>query len=396
MNIAFLTSEYVTEPYFAGGLAQYLGRVTPALVERENHVEVFVTADHDEEIEYKGVIVHRVKISPFFPMRIINGILRRLHLPYFPRTQKTLSIAKGLDNALRQRMKTCSFDVVQAASWEATGLYATKNKKAPVVIRISSYEPLWMEAQGRKMTLDNKINCLLERNALRWAKNVYAPSRFLADYLTSTLNIRVDTIRPPFYFHGNYSMDYSGLEKLDGWPDYLLFYGRIDRYKGAGLLSDAAERLIKEKCDFRLALAGDYIQSDADAQKLINLTKVYPECVKYLGTLPQSQLRPVIRNASAVVLPSLIDNLPNTCLEAMAMGKVVVGPNGVSFDELIVDGQSGLLFKQGCSELLHKAILNFLNMADVDKVKIEKEARKVIDTFGVAKAINVLDSYFRA
>ena len=35
-------------------------------------------------------------------------------------------------------------------------------------------------------------------------------------------------------------------------------------------------------------------------------------------------------------------------------------------------------------------------MADVDKVKIEKEARKVIDTFGVAKAINVLDSYFRA
>jgi len=62
-----------------------------------------------------------------------------------------------------------------------------------------------------------------------------------------------------------------------------------------------------------------------------------------LQNLPHRQLYPVIERAHLVVLPSLADNLPNACLEAMGLGKVVIGTFGTTFDELITDGVNGFL-----------------------------------------------------
>ena len=64
-----------------------------------------------------------------------------------------------------------------------------------------------------------------------------------------------------------------------------------------------------------------------------------------LENLPHSQLYPVIDGAHLVALPSLIDNLPNSCLEAMGLGKVVIGTDGASLDELITDGVNGFLVR---------------------------------------------------
>ena len=47
-----------------------------------------------------------------------------------------------------------------------------------------------------------------------------------------------------------------------------------------------------------------------------------------LDKLPHRQLYPVIAGARLVVLPSLIENLPNAGLEAMALGRAVIGTAG--------------------------------------------------------------------
>src|ERR1051326_7456438 len=64
------------------------------------------------------------------------------------------------------------------------------------------------------------------------------------------------------------------------------------------------------------------------------------------GTLATRAALSRYRASASVVLPSLIDNLPNSCLEAMGLGRVVIGTKGTSFEELITDEANGFLIEQ--------------------------------------------------
>ncbi len=69
----------------------------------------------------------------------------------------------------------------------------------------------------------------------------------------------------------------------------------------------------------------------------------FGERLLIVENLPHSSLYPIIDRARLVVLPSMLDNFPNACLEAMGLGKVVIGTTGTTFDELIGDGVNGFL-----------------------------------------------------
>ena len=60
-------------------------------------------------------------------------------------------------------------------------------------------------------------------------------------------------------------------------------------------------------------------------------------------TSVKEQVYDVVSKAELIVLPSRVDNLPNTCIEAMSLGKIVVGTRGASFEQLIQDGYNGWL-----------------------------------------------------
>jgi len=56
-----------------------------------------------------------------------------------------------------------------------------------------------------------------------------------------------------------------------------------------------------------------------------------------------------------VVLPSLWENLANTCLETMALGRPVLATNGSGFEEVLTDGLNGILVPPGDSVALARA-----------------------------------------
>jgi glycosyltransferase involved in cell wall biosynthesis len=76
-----------------------------------------------------------------------------------------------------------------------------------------------------------------------------------------------------------------------------------------------------------------------------------------MDSLPHRQLYPIIERAKLVVLPSIADNMPNACLEAMALGKAVVGPQGAVFDEVITDEERGFLVSPGNVNALAEKIV---------------------------------------
>ncbi|MGE5295491.1 MAG: glycosyltransferase family 4 protein, partial [Solirubrobacterales bacterium] len=149
--------------------------------------------------------------------------------------------------------------------------------------------------------------------------------------------------------------------------------------KGAALLAEAVQPLLHDLPDLHLAVAGPD-GGDGSQDLLVSLQQSFPDRVRCLGVLSPEKLRPVVRNARAVVLPSLMDNLPNTCLEAMGLGRVVIGPDGVSFDELLVDGDSGILFQLGDVASLQRTIVHTWNMSDEIRTRIGQKAKSFVDT----------------
>jgi glycosyltransferase involved in cell wall biosynthesis len=55
----------------------------------------------------------------------------------------------------------------------------------------------------------------------------------------------------------------------------------------------------------------------------------------------------VLQRADAAVLPTQVDNLPNTVIESLMFGIPVLGSRGASVDELVEEGRTGHLIALG-------------------------------------------------
>ena len=124
----------------------------------------------------------------------------------------------------------------------------------------------------------------------------------------------------------------------------FVFVGRISPEKGPLLFAEAARQ-----AGVTPVFVGDGPFAD-------KLREAYPEA-KVLGWQKPEQARAALRNARALVFPSLwYEGQPLTVLEAKAMGTPVIVSDVCAGREEIVDGETGLWFKSGDAADLARAI----------------------------------------
>jgi len=85
------------------------------------------------------------------------------------------------------------------------------------------------------------------------------------------------------------------------------------------------------------------------------------DSVFFAGRLDRVQMAEAYRAADIALNPSLVDNMPNSVLEAMACGLPVVSTDvgGVSF--IVTNDETALLVPSGSPEAMAKAILRLMN-----------------------------------
>ncbi len=59
--------------------------------------------------------------------------------------------------------------------------------------------------------------------------------------------------------------------------------------------------------------------------------------------MPRGQVTTLLKRAAGSVLPSRVDNFPNTVIESLMVGVPVIGTNNSSIDELVSHEENGLL-----------------------------------------------------
>lgn len=359
MNICFVTTEFVTEDTFHGGLANYLAKVAPYLVERGNAVTIFVAGSRNAIETYRGVEVIVEDFSDIWSAK------RKLSVRCLWQAWRIRKRLIGL-NATRD------FDLIQYSSYRATGLLRLITTKS--IVRISSYEKLIREiiSPGEPVTRDMLTKERLELFAMKIATAVFAPSELAANRVSENIRKKVSRIRTPFVKTiSEEDWDTSVFEESIQDRSYVLYFGKISEVKGMRLVGEKIFELLDSDLSLNLVLIG----SDQDwVEQIKESAGEHSERVVSLAQLEHSQLCPIIKAANIVLLPSLIDNYPNACLEAMSLGKIVVGAAGASYEEIIQDGTNGILFKAGDSQSMLENLIAALNLSKEQRNVIEKNA----------------------
>ncbi|HKP47459.1 MAG TPA: glycosyltransferase family 4 protein [Pyrinomonadaceae bacterium] len=386
MRIAFATPEYATESYFDGGIAQYLQRITCALAALGHDVHVItLSEDKTDSFLRHGVTVHRVPPSHNWH-RLNQATGYRLAA-----TTYWLSLSGQIYRKLRELNAREPFDLIQFPNYSYCGLASMLFLRVPHVLRLSSsaYE---LNAGANHGWLDSLFLGVMEWLQVRLSKHVFAPSRALTElYAEEYHRPTIRVIRSPIYLET--VNDFRIRDRLPA--EYVLFFGRFQRHKGFEVLIKALSQVLEANPNINAVLIG----RDVATPPMPSMRQYgYDLCGKFgaqfqmLEQLPHAQLYPIIAGAKLVVLPSLIDNLPNACLEAMALAAPVIGTVGTSMEELITDEETGFLVERGDVNALTEKILEV--WAHPRRQEIGAAAKRRILDFSVEKATTELLDFY--
>ena len=167
----------------------------------------------------------------------------------------------------------------------------------------------------------------------------------------------------------------------------FLLIARMLWDKGIGEYVEAAKRIKSELADVDFYLLG-FVGVDNPSAISKNKINEWEDrgIVEYLGTA--DDVRPYIRNADCIVLPSYREGTPRSLLESAAMGKPIITTNAVGCREVVEDGRNGYLCRvKDAGDLAKKMKQMYdlpthvrLNMGRCGRKKMEKEFNEEIIT----------------
>ncbi|MFO8008304.1 MAG: glycosyltransferase family 4 protein [Candidatus Brocadiia bacterium] len=383
MHVAFLTPEYPTPQRPHGGLANYIRKVGRQLVGRGHEVSVLVLAESDGERSDAGVRIVEVSRDR------LDGDLRtgraglghtwRAGLWPLGRLASSHRMARALW-ALHRRQPV---DILQTSTWAAPGYALVGNGRVPVVCRLSSLQSLLREGTDATHDVRQYASEWFETWQVLAAEGVFSPSELLADYLLRREGIEARVIRTPFP-DPPASRDASFYEDNLAGMDYLLYVGNINATKGADLLADALPPVFRQHNELRCVLIGPDYAMPGDRRGTIvehirRSCQDFADHVLHFPPVEKDKLWPVMENALALLMPSRMDNYPNACLEAQMLGVPVVGTYESSLDEMITDGRTGFLARNGDAGDLAVAMRRLLQLSPDQKAQMRRQILQSVE-----------------
>jgi glycosyltransferase involved in cell wall biosynthesis len=127
----------------------------------------------------------------------------------------------------------------------------------------------------------------------------------------------------------------------------IFFSGRMERRKGIHLCKEIAASVLK-RYEVAFVFAGQDLFNYMANEILPYLGgEKLRGSIHYLGRLDLTDIRSLLSQTDIFLIPSLWENCPYSCLEAMAAGRAIVSTDQGGMPELIRDGQNGLLASTG-------------------------------------------------
>lgn len=221
----------------------------------------------------------------------------------------------------------------------------------------------------------------MEHWSLRHADALVAPCPQMAEHMRGFLASEGGVVPPvrvienPFTLEQVRELGGTGrpVVQEDSAPSTVVFVGRFERRKGVQVMVDAAIELLRQPAwsgtTFRFVgedtLTGPLGTSmRAWMEQRVRGSGLAPEVqsrIRFEHRVERSALGGVYRGAACACFPSLWENFPYACSEAMALGVPVIGSDSGGMAHMIEHGRSGLLCEGGSVASLVGALQTMLS-----------------------------------
>lgn len=393
MIIAFPSPEYVTNKEF-GGLATYLYKTSKYLKDLNHRPVIFLLTNTAGNIEYEGVEIVRVMKKKYWWFWFANV----LTFFVFNSSLLILNNSWAIRSALTRYNKTDKISIIQYSN--AQFLSILRPSGIPHCLRLSHYYKVYSKyVNSRPASFKNRQKHFIEKICISNSKGaIYGPSSLIGNIVSLDLKVKVKLIRTPFF---NITSGTTH-ERVEAEQKSLLYFGTLSYSKGVDLFAETLPQILKKYRSVTVRFVGRdtplVIKDTSITQKLLKLfikyrnsenvkmfsdfireqTHDFSDRVSFSPVVKPKKMQEIISDSDIIVLPSRIDNFPNTLSESLSAGKIVIAPTNSSLDEIISDGKNGFVFENGNSSDLAIKIEHALNLSMSEAMNIRKNASKSV------------------
>lgn len=387
MKYWLLTTEY--PPQQGGGIGTYMYYTARMLRNKGHNVTVFI---NDPLSDHKIYNEEDIRLIRFVPTK--TGTQRFLGYQAFI----SYEYAHIVGEYIKKEGKP---DIIESQEYEGIAYYLQQFKLLgyelfkELNILITCHAPSFLCLEYNHVPVYQfpyYWTGQMEKSCIRSADLLISPSRYFVQQAQDRMNwqgvkekivpnpieINSETMVP--VFRENYIVCFGKLSPLKGTFELLVYFkqlwdngfqyplhiigGTQQFFHPEGL---TMESIVKKKY-------GDYLSK--------NLLKLE-------GELSPEKTRQKLLDAHVVLVPSIVDNLPYTVLEAMSWGKVVLASRQGGQREIILDGENGFLFDHYVKHDFRDKLLAILKL---DTLSIKRIGENAIRTIRLSYSPEVIYS----
>jgi len=344
MKYWLLTTEF--PPFFGGGISTYCEQTCAMLTQAKHEVTVFMPYYESGtvlETMEKGVRVVRFNPS-ISPSAKFLGYEANLSFVFS-------------EIVLHQIKKEGKPDVLESQEYLGIAYYLLQKKHlgypelAEVPMVVTLHAPTFLYFDFNQVPLYKHPNFWtgeMERFCIRAADVRISPSSYLVEAIRSRMEIgdlNIQVLSNPF------EAPYLDHQVPDYVPNEIIFYGKLIPQKGCIELLQYFSELWDEGMGIPLRFigGGHHLFHPLNMDLGEYLKKKYKKYADKGLLLLEGEITPLelsskLSQAHIIIIPSIVDNLPYTLLETMALGKVVLASAQGGQSEVIKHGFNGFLF----------------------------------------------------
>jgi glycosyltransferase involved in cell wall biosynthesis len=146
---------------------------------------------------------------------------------------------------------------------------------------------------------------------------------------------------------------------------YIVTVAVLSPIKNIETLIDAFAQVHKEFPNFKLVIAGD--GPSLESCRLLTIRYKLEGKIVFTGKLSLEEVKEAMKNCYMLALPSLSEGFGRVFIEAMALGKPVIGARVGGVPEIIKDGHNGFLVEPKDKDTLARKMKELIMHPDTAK-----------------------------